>query len=394
MDGEEDFNEGEQNPYAAEEESPAQNEPVTRSAYEEAPPQDTLAEPDTRVPQPDLWTRLAPDPTGRGPQPGGGYGVPRITRGGTGPGDPVGNPRSRYTAEFAGGHRMEVIGGGTGQGPLRQIGVGGPMPPPGPGTPPLSRAEQMQLQKFQFAISDTQTKVAMGELDAVTGRKVIENLNRIAAPLIRRQAAAQIAAAQKQQQAMLQQATFEGSVENAHRTVAAMAAPNLTFELPGRKGLFTWNPRSHQMQPVPATDHERHEQKLEEIKAQAAARAQEREEHARHEQDRHYRDYLSKVYESAHRRVDARISDEDRKKGVTPNPLLVEEEAHRELRAHERMRGGQPVPGQQPGGPIVTVPNDPAKRRDYFKSLTSQYPDPSVAPTWVRETLRQHFYGH
>jgi hypothetical protein len=38
-----------------------------------------------------------------------------VTPGGTpGPGEPEGDPRSRYTVEFPGGHQMTIIGGGYG----------------------------------------------------------------------------------------------------------------------------------------------------------------------------------------------------------------------------------------------------------------------------------------
>jgi hypothetical protein len=298
---------------------------------------------------------------------GSGKSGPKITPGGQpDSGEPAGDTRSSYTADFPSGQRIRVIGGGFGT-PRNDMLAGYGLSPPRPVTVPLSQAELMDMSRLQNSIADAERQVASGELDDGTAQQFLPGAKARLQQLQERQQVTRQMMQQQGHRLAKQQAIFEGSMQNAHDTVGAMNGPNTTFSLPGRNGLFTRNAKTGAISAVPPTAEEKHRQELEKIEAQR-----------RGQEEQHRRTYITGLYKGARERL-----------GPSAAAADVETEVRKEMAAHDRILNDQPAPGQQPGGPLMNTPTDPARQRAMYDQLTRQYPDPQRAPDYVKQWLRQ-----
>lgn len=333
------------------------------------------SEPDTRVEQPNLWTRLGPN--------GGG--------GGQATGEPMNDPRSRYTQDFAGGHRMTVVGGGNNgqRQPLRDLGAG-PMPPPGPGMPPLSRAENIQLQRLQSGLNSVQTAVASGSLDELTGQRLIGRINRQMRPLQARADQAAIAQIHSQHQQAQTQLALQDGLMGEHDTHLARTIPNGIGVVPNADGSgHTEYVRDRHGIPQPS-GRQKHLWEMEKIKAQNEAK---RQQHSPEQNELKEKEHFFKAYSQAHKDLTVK-----RGQGQPDRPPTHDEIKQR-LKDIERAwqeRHDPPEPGPKVNvGPLAALagafqsPEEHAKYRvDAIAELKRQYPDPAKAPEWVKANMK------
>lgn len=295
-------------------------------------------------------------------------GPPSITPGGQpGQGDPASDRRSRYTAQFPGGHQMEVVGGGFGSDATDQAaGYGHPMPPPGPGQVPLTRAEGMRLQKLQNAMNATQEAVASGSLSEGEGQRLLRRINGQMGPLQKRQdqsAIAQIMSQHKQAQTQL---GLQDGLQGEHDQHLAKTIPNKIGMVPDASGNAVEYYHDHKgdLQPTPR---QKHLWELEKVQAQHAAKSDPQELQAKHEErQRQAEEHERKDFENVYKTLT--------KKGKDDNGNAIETPpSHDEVFQHIAQRDLRMAEGKGP--------------QAYAATVLKHYPDASKAPDEVKIKL-------
>src|SRR5579883_724509 len=311
-----------------------------------------------------------------------------ITPGGRpGPGEPEGDTRSRYTATFANGHQMQVIGGGFGG--ARPPGIpgmpgGGRYPMPPLGQVQLSQAEKNNLQRLQNAQNEVQTRVAEGSLDERSGQILLRQIGRQLQPLQRRQAQSAMAAIHEQAQQAQAQMGHADALQNMRDTQLARAIPNRisTRQLPDGSAVEEFVDSKGVLH---ATERQKHlwQKEIEQMKLDAAAKKGMTGTPG-HEESLAERAAFDKNYHETHKRLTRKDASGNE---IPPSAAEVEADMRARADLFKRMH--------EPPATFVSPVNFPQGDEDRQKEiafLKQRYPDPGKAPKEVVDRMRQ-LYG-